>query len=84
MDERLNFFVAYYCVILLCAYASVFHVLTGVLIYVVFSYHLSTLLLIMLVHMSVFLMQYSCQHKFHVRDNKVLIYLLILTYTALK
>ena len=39
------------------------------------------LILFMLVHMSVFLMQCSCQLKFHVHDNKVLTYLL--TYLGL-
>ena len=43
------------------------------------NYHLLTFLLLMLVCMSVFLMQCSCQPKFHVRDNKVLTYLLTLT-----
>ena len=72
--ERLILFVAYYYAILLCAYVFVFQVLTGVCI----NYHLLKFLLFMLVHMSVFLMQCSCQPKFHVRDNKVLTYLLTL------
>ena len=71
-------FVAYYYAILLCAYVFVFQVLTGVLMLYSLAYHLLIFLLFMLVHMSVFLMQCSCQPKFHVRDNKVLTYLLTL------
>ena len=43
------------------------------------------MILFMLVHMSVFLMHCSCQPKCHVRDNKVLAYLLtyLLTYMGL-
>ena len=69
--ERLILFVAYYYAILLCADVFVFKVLTGVLLL-----YLLIFLLCMLVYMSVFLMQCSCQPKFHVCDNKVLTYLL--------
>ena len=58
------------------AYVFVFQVLTGVLMLYYLAYHLLIFLLFMLVHMSVFIMQCSCQPKFHVRDNKVLTYLL--------
>ena len=74
--KRQILFVAYYYAILLCAYVFVFQVLTGVLKLYSLAYHLLIFLLFMLVHMSVFLMQCSCQPKFHVRDNKVLTYLL--------
>ena len=79
--KRQILFVAYYYAILLCAYVFVFQVLTGVLMLYSLAYHLLIFLLFMLVHMSVFLMQCSCQPKFHVRDNKVLTY--SLTYKAL-
>ena len=75
--KRQILFVAYYYAILLCAYVFVFQVLTGVLMLYSLAYHLLIFLLFILVHMSVFLMQCSCQPKFHVRDNKVLTYLLI-------
>ena len=74
--EETILFVAYYYAILLCAYVFVFQVSTGVLMLYSLAYHLLIFLLFMLVHMSVFLMQCSCQPKFHVRDNKVLTYLL--------
>ena len=77
-------FVAYYYAILLCAYVFVFQVLTGVLMLYSLAYHLLIFLLFMLVHMSVFLMQCSCQPKFHVRDNKVLTYLLTYLLTYIK
>ena len=80
--KRQILFVAYYYAILLCAYVFVFQVLTGVLMLYSLAYHLLIFLLFMLVHMSVFLMQCSCQPKFHVRDNKVLTYLL--TYLLLE
>ena len=80
--KRQILFVAYYYAILLCAYVFVFQVLTGVLKLYSLAYHLLIFLLFMLVHMSVFLMQCSCQPKFHVRDNKVLTYLL--TYLLYK
>ena len=52
---------------------------------VLINYHLLTFLLFMLGHMFVFSMQYyaqSCHSKFHVRDNKVLTYILTYYMTA--